>query len=40
MREYKKYKLKSVNHSDAIDNLDGKDKKSDDVKVSEKWKYL
>jgi len=40
VREYKEYKLKSVNHSDAIDNLDGKDKKSDDVKVSEKMEVF
>jgi molecular chaperone HtpG len=40
VREYKEYKLKSVNHSDSTDNLDGKDKKSDDVKVSEKMEIF
>ena len=40
VREYKKYKLKSVNHSDSTDNLNGKDKKSNDIKVSEKMEIF
>jgi molecular chaperone HtpG len=36
IREYKKYSLKSVNHSDATDNLDGSDKESDETKVTDK----
>ena len=40
VREYKEYKLKSVNHSNSTDNLDGKDKKSNDIKVSEKMEIF
>ncbi len=36
IREYKEYKLKSVNHSDATDNLDDSKKESEDNKVSKK----
>ncbi len=36
VHEYKEYKLKSVNHSDATDNLDDKDKDSDNPKVPQK----
>ncbi len=36
IREYKEYKLKSVNHSDATDNLDDSKNESEDNKVSKK----
>ena len=36
VREYKEYKLKSVNHSDATDNLGEKDEDSDDPKTPQK----
>ena len=36
VREYKEYKLKSVNHSDATDNLGKKDEDSDDPKTPQK----
>ena len=36
VREYKEYQLKSVNHSDATDNLGEKDEDSDDPKTPQK----
>ena len=40
IREYKEYKLKSVNHSDATDNLDDSKNESEDNKVSKPYKVF